>query len=145
MSCRFSTTDKFRMQKYKKNIKPFYVLCFYFRGVWSVEWFCGMWSEECGVRYASSTSSFVYEYFISVLISLHTPHSTFHTIYIIRYTALWGYSLSIKNVKMTLFLKNNGEKFWRFARNVYLCIRFRAERRGSNSKKSSLIDLHRQK
>jgi hypothetical protein len=39
-----------------------------------------MWSVECGVRYASSTSGSVYEDFISVLFSLHTPHSTLHTI-----------------------------------------------------------------
>ena len=39
---------------------------------------CGVWSEECGVRNVSSTSGLIYEYFISELFSLHTPHSTFH-------------------------------------------------------------------
>jgi hypothetical protein len=38
----------------------------------------GVWSEECGVRNVSSTSGLIYEYFISELFSLHTPHSTFH-------------------------------------------------------------------
>ena len=39
---------------------------------------CGVWNEECGVRNVSSTSGLKYEYFISELFSLHTPHSTFH-------------------------------------------------------------------
>ena len=38
----------------------------------------GVWSEECGVRNVSSTSGLKYEYFISELFSLHTPHSTLH-------------------------------------------------------------------
>ncbi len=40
--------------------------------------FCGMWNEECGMRYALSTSDFVYEYCISVLFSFLIPHSSFH-------------------------------------------------------------------
>ena len=39
---------------------------------------CGVWNEECGVRNVSSTSGLKYEYFISELFSLHTPHSTLH-------------------------------------------------------------------
>jgi hypothetical protein len=35
-----------------------------------------VWSVECGVRYASSTSGSVYDNSISVLFSLLTPHSS---------------------------------------------------------------------
>ena len=91
-----------------------------------------MWSENSSEIKYSYIKPLVLETFLTPHSSLHTPQLI---IYIIRCIALWHSLLSIKNVKITLFLKNIDEKFWRFARNVYLCIRFRAERCGSNSKK----------
>ena len=49
-----------------------------------------------------------------------------------------------KGENLRLFRENNLEKFWWFGKKSYLCIRFRSETGVSDTRESSLKDLHRQ-